>query len=61
MSHNPYRKRGGGPNRGGGRGRGRERGGRGGGPPQGLSGKDIGMYYKRKGLAKKEEQEKNEV
>lgn len=63
MSYNPYRKRGGGPNRGGGRGRGRGRGGRGGGGdrPQGLSGKDIGMYYRNKSLAKKEEKEKNEV
>ena len=62
MSYNSYRKRGGGPNRGGGRGgRGRGRGGRGGGPPPGLSGKAIGMYYRQKGLAKKEEKEKNEV
>ena len=60
MSYNPHKKRGGGPNRGGGRGRGRG-GGRGGGPPQGLSGRDIGMYYRKKGLAKKEEREKNEV
>ena len=62
MSYNPCRKRGGGPNRGGGRGRGRGRGGRGrGGPPPGLSGKDIGMYYKKKSQEKKEEREKNEV
>lgn len=64
MSYNPYKKRGGGPNRGGGRGRGRGgRGGRGrgGGPPSGLSGRDIGMFYRNKSLAKKQEKEKNEV
>ena len=63
MSYNSYKKRGGGPNRGGGRGsgRGRGRGGRGGGPPEGLSGKAIGMYYRQKSLAKKDEREKNEV
>ena len=63
MSYNPYKKRGGGPNRGGGRGRGRGRGGRGrgSGPPPGLSGKEIGMYYRKKTLAKKDEREKNEV
>lgn len=64
MSYNPYKKRGGGPNRGGGRGRGRgARGGRGrgGGPPPGLSGRDIGMFYRNKSMAKKQEREKNEV
>lgn len=65
MSYNPYKKRGGGPNRGGGRGRGRGvRGGRGrggGGPPPGLSGRDIGMFYRNKSMAKKQEREKNEV
>ena len=67
MSYNPYKKRGGGPNRGGGRGgrgrggRGGGRGGRGGGPPQGLSGREIGMFYRQKSQAKKEEKEKNEV
>ena len=65
MSYNPYKKRGGGPNRGGGRGgrgRGRGGGGRGGGgPPPGLSGKAIGMYYKKKSQQMKQEREKNEV
>lgn len=64
MSYNPYKKRGGGPNRGGGRGRGRGmRGGRGrgGGPPPGLTGRDLGMFYRNKSLAQKQEREKNEV
>ena len=65
MSYNPYKKRGRGPNRGGGRGRGGGGGGGrgrgGGGPPPGLSGKDIGMYYRNKSMAKKKEKEKNEV
>lgn len=64
MSYNPYKKRGGGPNRGGGRGRGRgARGGRGrgGGPPPGLSGREIGLFYRNKSQAKKQEREKNEV
>eukprot|EP00111_Clytia_hemisphaerica_P005132 TCONS_00014777-protein len=45
----PGRGRGGGPNRRGGRG-GR---GRGGGHPSGLSGKDIGLYYARRGKERK--------
>lgn len=50
----------------GGRDRGPRRGGRGGrggfgGPPRGLSGKEIGMYYKNKSLAHRKEREKNEV
>ena len=49
------RPRGRGPNRGGGRGR------RGRGPPPGLSGKEIGMYYREKGLEKKKLREKYEV
>ena len=56
-----YRRRGGGPNRGGGRGRGRGGRGRGDGPPQGLSGRDIGMFYRQKSLTKKIEKEKKEV
>ncbi len=51
------RKRGGGPTRGGGRGRGRGRGG----PPPGLKGRDIGMFYAQKSQERKKEQEKNEV
>lgn len=53
------RKRGGGgPNRGGGgRGRGRGRGG----PPPGLKGREIGMFYAQKSQEKKKEREKNEV
>ena len=46
----------GGPNRrAGGRGRGR------GGPPPGLSGREIGMYYKNISQANKKEREKKEV
>ena len=55
----------GGPNRGGGRGRGRGRGGeRGageGGPPTGLSGKKIGLFYAARSKAKKKEKDRNEV
>ena len=61
----------GGPNRGGGRGRGswrdsdeghgRREGGRKQGPPPGLSGKDIGMYYAHRSRAKKKAQERNSV
>ena len=55
----PYR-------RGRGRGAGRGGGGRGfrggfGGPPRGLSGREIGMYYKNKSLERRKEREKNEV
>ena len=34
---------------------------RGRGPPPGLTGKDIGLYYRNKSMAKKKEKEKNEV
>ena len=44
-----------GPSRGGGRGGGRGR------RPAGLSGKEIGMYYKQLSQKKKAEREKNEV
>lgn len=47
----------GGPNR---QGRGRGRGQRG-GPPPGLSGREIGEYYKQLSQAKKQEREKKEV
>ena len=50
--------------RGGGRGRGYGRGGfgRGGGRhPSHLKGKEIGLFYKNKGLLKKKQQEKAEV
>ena len=67
MSHQDYgrrkdfsyrRGRGRRPGRGGG-GRG-SRGGFG-GPPRGLSGREIGMYYRTKSLEHKKEREKNEV
>lgn len=46
---------------GGGRGgRGRGRGG-GGGPPAGLSGKQIGLYYAKRGKERKIARERNEV
>lgn len=56
MSGRSYGRRGHGPNTGhrGGRGRGRGR-------PPGLSGRDIGMYYRDLGIKKKKEKEKNEV
>ena len=44
-----------------GRGRGRGRGGGGGGPPPGLSGKQIGLWYKDRSKGKKKEKEINEV
>lgn len=34
---------------------------RGGGPPRGLRGRDIGLYYAKKSQAKKEAREKHEV
>ena len=49
------RRWGGGPNRGGGRGRGRAS------HPPGLTGREIGLFYKEKSQAKKREKEKNEV
>lgn len=53
------RDRRGGPNRGGGRGRGGN-GGQG-GPPAGLKGRDIGMFYARRSQQNKTEREKNSV
>lgn len=53
MSYRGHRGGRGGPNRGGGRGRGR--------PPPGLSGREIGMYYKQKSQQKTQERERKEV
>lgn len=59
------RRRGGGPNRGGGpyRGGGGGRRGRGGGggPPPGLSGREIGMWYASRSRGRKKEKERKEV
>lgn len=67
MSYSEYGRGGGG--RGGGargRGTGGGRGGRGrgrggGGPPAGLSGKQIGLYYAKRGKERKIARERNEV
>lgn len=68
MSHREYGRERDVPYRRGGRGRGPRRGtgGRGfrggfAGPPSGLSGKEIGMYYKNKSLERRKDREKNEV
>ena len=53
MSYRGHRGGRGGPNRGGGRGRGR--------PPPGLSGREIGMFYKQKSQQKRQERERQEV
>ena len=67
MSHQDYgRRKDFSYRRGRGRRPGRGSGGRGsrggfGGPPRGLSGREIGMYYRNKSLEHKKEREKNEV
>ena len=61
MSYSYSGRRGGG-GRGGGRGPNRRGGGgRGRGPPPGLSGREIGMYYKERSQAMKKDREKKEV